>query len=41
MFSLEEKNNRIFTEKQLPWNLVMYAGKVKVNELNRKEKGGK
>lgn len=36
MFSLEERYNRTFTEKQLLRNVLMYAEKKKVNDLNRK-----
>lgn len=38
MFSLEERSNRRFTKKQLLWKVVMYAEKMKANELNRKGK---
>lgn len=35
MFSLEEKYNRTFTEKQLLGNVLMYAEEKKVSDLNR------
>lgn len=38
-FFLEEKSNRIFTEKQLLWNLVIYAEKVKRKLMSWIEKG--
>lgn len=38
MFSLEEKSNRIFTEKQLLGNIARYAEKVKGKLMNLTER---